>query len=57
MRYLLDLHKKRDLKTDNQETNKCTKYLLIAQNEGLADLHKKRDLKTDNQETDGSENW
>ena len=21
MRYLLDLHKKRDLKTDNQETN------------------------------------
>ena len=29
MRYLLDLHKKRDLKTDNQETNN----LLIAQNE------------------------
>ena len=29
MRYLLDLHKKRDLKTDNQETNN----LVIAQNE------------------------
>ena len=70
MRYLLDLHKKRDLKTDNQESNN----MVIAQNALLARFTQKRDLKTDNQEAnnmviaqnallarftqkEGSENW
>ena len=43
MRYLLDLHKKRDLKTDNQESNK----MVIAQNALLARFTQK----------EGSENW
>ena len=49
MRYLLDLHKKRDLKTDNQETKGIICSLHKMSN--LLDLHKKRDLKTDKQET------
>ena len=43
MRYLLDLHKKRDLKTDNQETIIWSLHKMS----NLLDLHKKRDLKTD----------
>ena len=43
MRYLLDLHKKRDLKTDNQETNN----MVIAQKCVTCSIYTKRgDLKT-----------
>ena len=45
MRYLLDLHKKRDLKTDNQDNQ--TNNMVIAQNALLARFTQK----------EGSENW